>query len=90
MTLPTERSGIEDALWSALEAVGDALSVGAIGDIAILIRVREYLVAYETLATHAYEYAVDIEAGLVSELEVVGTVLGADPKYGELFTRCAR
>jgi hypothetical protein len=62
--------------------------MGAIADIALLIRVGEHLVAYETLATQAYEYSVGLDAGLVTELRDLGSVLAADPKYCEWLGAC--
>ena len=89
MTDAMGRSDIEDTLWRTLKVVGDALSMGAIADIALLIRVGEHLVAYETLATQAYEFSVGIDVRLVADLRTLGFALAADPKYGDWLGECA-
>jgi len=82
-------SNVENTLWRALTVVGEALSAGAIADIALLIRVGERLVAYETLATQAFEFSVGLDSSLVADLTSAGAALGADPKYGRWLRDCA-
>ena len=78
-----DRATIEEVLWRGLKAVGGVLSERALADIAILIRAGEHLVAYEAIATQAYEYSVPLDREFVEELKSLGLVLDADAKYGE-------
>ncbi len=84
-----DRAGVEDVLWRALKGLGEVLSERALGDLAILIRVGEHLVAYEIIATQVYEFSVPLDAELVADLRVTGAALSADPKYAEWIAESA-
>lgn len=88
MSETPDRAGVEDVLWRGLTAIGGVLSERSLADLAILIRVGEHLVAYETLVTQAYEFFVPINRALVDELGSLGLVLQADPKYGKWLAEC--
>lgn len=78
----------EDTFWRVLERVGEDLAAGTVAEVALLMRVGEFLVAYETMVTQLYEYAVTLEPSTASDLHALGAALQADPKFAAWIDAC--
>jgi hypothetical protein len=78
----------EDMLWRVLKRVGEDLAVGTVAEVALLIRVGEPLVAYETMVAQLYEYAVTLEPSTASDLHALGAALQADAKFAAWIVEC--